>query len=65
MARTLPQSKLNREKIDADKAYNRIQNRKVGQDHLELESQPGPQQADASPDWPANDPAGAKGALDE
>ena len=36
MARTLPHSKLNRAKLDADQAYNRAVNRGADKDHLEV-----------------------------
>ena len=57
MARTLPHSKINAQKIDADDAFNRIADRAEGLDANALESVPGAQQSKANPERLTKDPA--------
>ena len=57
MARTLPHSKINAQKIDADDAYNKIQDRKDGMELDALESQAGEPTSEAIPQRLTQDPA--------
>ncbi len=57
MARTLPHSKVNAQKIDADDAYNKIQDRKEGMEFDALESQAGEPTSKAIPQRLTQDPA--------
>jgi len=57
MARTLPNSKINAQKLDADDAYNRAVDRGEGLTVNALESVVGEQQSQANPERLTKDPA--------
>lgn len=58
MARTLPNSKVNREKIDPDAAYNRAINRGDKLAQAALDPQPANQQKQNHPDRVTGDHGG-------